>query len=140
MENGVIFTPCGDDGCGYLSDYNDINPYGKPKEPLTNEELERLEELAENIIEAHPADSILGLELLDPDFWALESHKLAVKYGYQGKVSAEGRRNYIKPNTEPSEYYLQRGQEVVEKRLATGGYRLALILNDIFSDESDQGN
>ncbi len=124
-----------DDGCGYLSDYNDINPYGKPKEALTEEEINRLNNLADSIISAHPKESIVGLELLDADFWALESHKLAIKYGYQGKVAPEGRRNYIKENTEPSEYYIQNGQAVVQKRLATGGYRLAMILNEIFSEE-----
>lgn len=126
-----------DDGCGYLSEYNDINPYGEPKEGLEEAELERLEKLAKNICKAHPQKDIIGLEHLDPDFWTLEGHKLAIKYGYRGVQSVEesGRKKYIKPNDPVSDYYLQQGQKIVEKRLAMAGYRLAMVLNELFPEK-----
>jgi hypothetical protein len=125
---------CWDDGCGYLSAYNDINPYGTPKDALTEAELARIRELAHQIMEAHPFASQRNAYLLDPDFWTLESHKLAIEYGYRGvlKVDENGRKTYIQPNDAVSEYYLERGREVVEKQLAIGGYRLAGVLNGLF--------
>ncbi|MEM0994410.1 MAG: S1/P1 nuclease [Bacteroidota bacterium] len=125
---------CWDDACGYTSDYNDINPYGEPKKALTKADMNRLKALAKKIMAAHPKADILGVEQLDQDFWALESHKLAIKYGYRGVLSVDenGRKNYIQPNAPVSEYYLQQGQKIAEKRLAMGGYRLAAVLNEIF--------
>lgn len=126
-----------DDGCGYLSDYNDINPYGKEKLALEDGEIERLQKLAVEIMEAHPEASISGIENLDRDFWILESHKLAIAYGYKGvqSIDDKGWKKYIKPNDPPSEYYLEQGQKIVQQRLAMGGYRLARLLNEIFPEE-----
>ncbi|MEM6697872.1 MAG: S1/P1 nuclease [Bacteroidota bacterium] len=128
---------CWDDGCGYLSDYTDINPYGEPREPISKKEVVRINELADKIMKAHPKEGIVGLALLDQDFWALESHKLAIEYGYKGvlTIDGDGRKKYIQPNDPVSEYYLEQGQKVVERRLAMGGYRLAMVLNSIFPEE-----
>ncbi|MEM1327044.1 MAG: S1/P1 nuclease [Bacteroidota bacterium] len=128
---------CWDDGCGYLSEYNDINPYGTPKDGLTEAELERIKELAHRIMEAHPLAAQKNAYLLDPDFWTLESHKLAIEYGYRGvlKVEDNGRKVYIQKNDAVSEYYLDRGRKVVEEQLAVGGYRLAGVLNEIFVED-----
>ena len=125
-----------DSGCGYLADYNDINPYGSPKEPLTEEEIARLWTLAEQIVAKVPQEEIIGLELMDPDFWALESHKLAIKYGYQGVNGKDekGREVWLKPNDSPTELYLTKGQEIVVQRLATAGYRLGAMLNSVFGE------
>ncbi|NRB48737.1 MAG: S1/P1 nuclease [Saprospiraceae bacterium] len=125
-----------DSGCGYLANYNNINPYGSPKEALTKEEIDRLWKLAEEIIALAPKEEIVGLELMDPDFWALESHKLAIKYGYQGvnEIDENGREIWLKPNMAPSRLYLKNGQEVVVKRLATAGYRLGAMLNSAFGE------
>ena len=123
-----------DSGCGYLADYNDINPYGTPKDKLTEEEIQRLWKLAEKIVAEVPKEDIVGLELMDPDFWALESHKLAIKYGYQGvnEINDRGREIWLKPNSTPSELYLKNGQKVVVERLAAAGYRLGAMLNSVF--------
>lgn len=126
-----------DDGCGYLSEYNDINPYGEPKEALTKAEIARLWELATKIMEEVPKDDIVGLEISDPDFWALESHKLAVSHAYQGvnEINDRGRRIWLKPNGVPSEMYLENAQKVVVKRLATAGYRLGEMLNAALGED-----
>lgn len=127
---------CWDDACGYTSDYNDINPYGEPKKPLTSGDMKRLEGFAQTIMKAHPKKDIRGIDLMDQDFWALESHKLAIKYGYKGVLSVDenGRKNYIQPNSPVSEYYLEEGQKIAARRLAMGGYRLAEVLNEIFGE------
>ncbi|MEO1515437.1 MAG: S1/P1 nuclease [Bacteroidota bacterium] len=126
-----------DDGCGYLSAYNDINPYGDPKESLLAEEVQRLEQLARQIEQQHPKESLQECWILDRDFWVLEGHKLAIRYGYEGvqKKGENGWDQRIKPNDAPSEYYLEQGQKVVQRRLALAGYRLAELLNEAFGEE-----
>lgn len=123
-----------DDGCGYLSSYNDISPYGVPKAALTEEDIERYKLLAEQLLA--DSEGANCLDQMDPDFWALESHKLAVQYGYAGIVGQDdkGRDLTIRYNDEPSELYLENGQRVVKERLVTAGLRLGKMLNDIFGE------
>lgn len=125
-----------DDGCGYLSPYNDINPYGTPKEPLTAAELTRLRSLARRLMTEHPPASFPAVGQLDPDIWALESHKLAVRYGYRGLAAPPGddRSDYLESGEAPTAYYLEQGQSVVRRQLALAGYRLAGMLNAIFGE------
>ena len=125
-----------DDGCGYLSELNDIHPYGEDKEAMTSAEIFQVKEFSESLMNDFPKDNYCSPMELDPDFWALESHKLAVKYGYRGvnEVKDNGYQKWIKANDEPSELYLKNGQEVVKERLALAGYRLADILNQIFGE------
>ena len=125
-----------DDGCGYLSELNDIHPYGKDKEAMTGAEIFQVKEFSESLMNEFPKDNYCSPMELDPDFWALESHKLAVKYGYRGvnEIKDDGYQKWIKANDEPSELYLKNGQEVVKERLALAGYRLADMLNQIFGE------
>lgn len=126
-----------DDGCGYLSDLNDINPYGKEKDELEGTEVFRIKQFANELMTEYPQAYFSCNNQLDPDFWALESHKLAIKYGYKGvnEVQENGYQKWIKEGDEPSELYLKNGQKIVKERLAVAGYRLASILNDIFGGE-----
>ncbi len=126
-----------DDGCGFLSDYNDINPYGEPKEPLEKKEIKRIKKLAKELMEEYPINYFHNVHELDPDFWALESHKLAIKYGYRGtnEVRDNGFKKWLRPNEEPSELYLKNGQRIVKERLALAGYRLAKVLNRLFGEQ-----
>ncbi|RMG76352.1 MAG: hypothetical protein D6714_21465 [Bacteroidetes bacterium] len=126
-----------DDGCGFLSSYNDIRPYGKPKEPLTENQINRIEALADSLIREFPPEHIIGIRIPDEDFWALESHKLAIEYGYRGvqSVNENGWKKYIQPNDPPSGLYLANGQRIVKQRLVMAGYRLAMILNQQFPEE-----
>lgn len=128
---------CWDDGCGYTSSLNDINPYGSPKVALTKADIMQLSSFAEKVMAAHPKADMRELVYMDPDFWALEGHKLAVEYGYRGvqRVEENGRKVYIQPNDPPSDLYLENGQRVVERRLAMGGYRLAAVLNALWPEE-----
>jgi hypothetical protein len=123
-----------DDGCGYLSAYNDIRPFGKPREPLNDDQVERVRELAKKLMREFPEKEFPNAGQLDADFWALESHKLAVAYGYKGVKGKDnrGRDLFLMPGDELTETYIQNGQDVVRKQLALSGYRLARLLNDVF--------
>ena len=125
-----------DDACGSLSKYNDIRPFGKPKVPLTEAQIESVRDLAKDLMKQYPEKSFSNLGTLDPDFWALESNKLAAKYvyGVKGKDD-QGRNQYLRPNDEPTPFYLEQAQEVARKQLALSGYRLAAMLNDMFSEK-----
>jgi hypothetical protein len=126
-----------DDGCGFLTPYNDINPYGEEKKPLSNADIKRIRALAQSIIREFPRDSLPDANQDDPDFWSLENHKLAVRYAYRGIMEEPegGRARYIAPNDTPSERYLRDCQAVVKRQLALAGYRMADALNDIFGAE-----
>lgn len=122
-----------DDGCGLTSELNDIRPYGQPKEPISEANMKRIAKFARQITKAWPAKSFDELELHDPDFWALESHKLAVKYAYHGRNGmTEGKQQFLEPGGKPGTEYIEKGREIVAKRIALGGYRLAQTLNFIW--------
>ncbi len=124
---------------GYLDDYNDIRPYGKPQEPLTDEEIKRVRQLAQDLMRAYPKTKFQSVDELDPDFWALESHKLAVRYGYRGVNAKDnrGRNIYLESGGTPSELYLENVREIARQRLVLSGYRLGKILNDLFGQPTD---
>lgn len=125
-----------DDGCGYLTEYNDIRPYGQPKAPLTEAQIARIRTLAEKLIRDYPESQLTAADTLDPDFWALESHKLVIRYAYRAVKGKDdrGRNQYLAPDDEPTPYYLEQVQEVVRRQLALSGYRLARMLNELFGE------
>ncbi len=125
-----------DDGCGYLTSFNDISPYGQPKSALSKKEIKRYEDLAAQLLSQFEEGSGDCLEQEDPDFWALESHKLAVKYGYNGVMGKNDRgwNVYIKPGDEPSDFYVENAQKVVQEQLVIAGLRLGAMLNDIYGE------
>jgi hypothetical protein len=57
----------------------------------------------------------------DPQQWANESYRLAIKYSYD-----------IRSGESPSSIYLNQGQIICEQQLALAGYRLGYVLNQIF--------
>ena len=126
-----------DDGCGFSSNLNDINPYGSERVKLSKANYKRIKALADTIRTMHPEESMPTAVVLDQDFWALEGHKLAIKYGYKGvqSVNDRGRKVYVQPNDPLSDYYLESAQKILAERIAMGGYRLARILNELFPEE-----
>lgn len=125
-----------DDACGFTSNLNDINPYGSERVKLSDENYERIKALADTIRMMNPEESLAAADVLDQDFWALESHKLAIKYGYKGvqSINDKGRKVYVQPNDPLSDYYLAEAKKILAKRIAMGGYRLAGVLNEIFPE------
>jgi hypothetical protein len=123
-----------DDGCGYLSPYADIRPYGQPKTPLSEAQIARIRDLSKDLVKEFPEKKLDDAEELDPDFWALESYKLAVKNVYRGSKGKDdkGRTLYLQMGDEPNKAYMDQAQEVVRRQLALSGYRLANLLNSLF--------
>lgn len=116
-----------DDGCSYFDAFGKIDRAAGPKAWEGT-----IAKIAKAVTKAVPRSSIVGLEQLDPKFWALEGHELAVTYGFKGVQSMEGnRKTYLKPGDTPTKDYIAAGQKVVESRLAAGGYRLAMVLDAI---------
>ena len=119
-----------DDGCGFFDKWEENDQLVRPLSPTG---LTTMVKMAKSITRKYSESSLNCLQDLDPQTWALESHSLAVKYGYFGPqfVDRGGSGRAIKPNEEPSIYYKTVGREVVEKQLAVAGYRLAEMLNEI---------
>jgi hypothetical protein len=121
-----------DDGCGYFDAFGKIDRAAGP-----DAWKKTIQDIAKAVTKAYPAKGIPGLEQLDPEFWALESHNDAVTFGYKGVQSVDGsRKTYLKPNDTPSASYLDAGRKVVERQIAKAGYRLAMILNGLFEAKS----
>lgn len=118
-----------DDGCGFFAPWEDKIK----RDPLKEESMEALRAIADSLTRRWPESSLTDAANLDVDRWVMESHDLAVKYGYRGiqSVGDRGWKNWIKPGDAPTEMYIRAGQEVVSRQVATGGYRLARLLNDI---------
>lgn len=124
-----------DDACGLTSDLNDVNPYGEDREALTDGEMNRIKEMGVDLTETYPENSFAELDELDPDFWALESHKLAVKFGYHGSNGQlNGRNLHLEPGGKPSKHYIAQGQRISGQQIALGGYRLSRLINGIWPD------
>lgn len=129
-----------DAAAGYLDDYNDINPYGQPKDGLTEAEIERLRGEAVKLMQQYPESNFPSVDVLDPDFWALESHKLALRYGYRAVNGQDdrGRRVYLESGGTPSELYLENVREISRQRLVLSGYRLGRMLNELFGGPGEE--
>ena len=79
---------------------------------------------AKKIVAANP-DSAAGINLNDPtnfQAWADESFELAKDVAYNGMETGKT----------PSAAYRKKGVQVVDQRVAWGGYRLAALLNSIW--------
>lgn len=62
------------------------------------------------------------LQEKSPSQWALDNHQIDSSFVYQTPEDAD-----------PSQTYIQNGQLIVQKNTVLAGYRLANILNEIFS-------
>ena len=91
--------------------------------PLNADGLRYIEDLAAEITGEYPENALPEKNTLCPDKWAEESYLL-------GKDAHEG----IEFNTMPSDEYLEKSRKVACRRLALAGYRLAIILNECFSE------
>lgn len=90
--------------------------------PLDNAGKQAIKQWAQNIMAAHPANSLPALNDLQADAWVEESHQLARSEVYQN----------IEENGTPNSVYASKTQSICEKRLALAGYRLATLLNKLF--------
>jgi len=86
---------------------------------------QRIKKLAQEVMKAHPANSLPELKELQPGTWVEESFQL---------VKSEVYRD-IEENKKPSGAYESKTQSISNKRLALAGYRLAKVLNKLFGQQ-----
>jgi hypothetical protein len=101
-------------------------PKGGPPPTFTPPALSTISPAAAIALQGHP-DTDPDLKLDDPfnyQAWAKESRDLAEQAAYKDIASGQT----------PTPQYVARGLEVVRKRVAFGGYRLAALLNAIWPD------
>jgi hypothetical protein len=99
--------------------------FASPKRPLDQAGKDRMLALAEGIMKEYPADSMPEWKDLDPHTWVMESYTLARTVAYAN----------IKEGEAPSKSYTDEAQKVSRKRLALAGYRLAGVINYLFTGE-----
>jgi hypothetical protein len=101
-------------------------PRGGPPPTFTPPALSTIPPAVAIALQGHP-DTDPDLKLDDPfnyQAWAKESRALAEQAAYKDIAAGQS----------PTPAYVTRGLEVVRKRVAFGGYRLAALLNAIWPD------
>lgn len=79
--------------------------------------------LSKQIEQAYPeSDFTDQIQDLQPMNWARQSNTIARRDVYS-----------IKPNAKISKTYIANGQQIVEQQMALAGYRLAAVLNQLYS-------
>lgn len=100
--------------------------YEESVAPVTDEFFNIVAERAEKMMEDFPySDLEEEAQLLDPSQILQESHNLAETVVYPG----------VEDGYTPSELDISIGQEICGRRVALGGYRLANLLIDLFTEE-----
>jgi len=89
--------------------------------PVTEELLQFIKDYAKDLEASYPADGFPFLHVLDPKAWAREGHTIAVEEAYS-----------LPEGQAPSKEYLIEGRETARQRIVLAGYRLAILLNEIF--------
>lgn len=87
--------------------------------------LARIREFADRIMAAHPPTASQDSKELDPQQWIDESNALARRVAYAG----------IKEGEAPSARYSDEAKRICSRRIALAGYRLAALLNSIYTEE-----
>ena len=121
-----------DDGCGFFDEWDKNN---RLERPLNQKGLNLANKMASDIAALFPKDYLDDSDNLDPDFWAEQSHDLAVRHVFNGSqfVNRGGTGQSIQHGDLPSLTYIENGQKVVARQVALAGYRLANMLNEIYA-------
>lgn len=102
--------------------------FWRPERPLGERERRRLEAYVRELVADYPAESLPEAKELAPRRWAEESNALARSVAYA-----------LPENSKPSAEYVRKAQETARRRVALAGYRLANLLNSIFSETKPAG-
>lgn len=94
--------------------------------------MDYINKLAIEFAEEYPRESLEEYKVEDLKDWIIESHDVSQNFIYKE----------IEFDSKPSEKYMKKAYEIVKKRIALGGYRLAKILRNIKAafDEADHKN
>ena len=91
------------------------------KVPITDDDWVNQGTIATRLISENPESEIDPS--MDPMVWAKESYDIASTFVYAGITEGDA----LQDNTE----YVTKGKALAEKRIATGGYRLAKLLESM---------
>lgn len=90
--------------------------------PLSSTDEKRIREAADLIEKMFPKDSLPECNIKEYTQWSEESYQIAIHTAYEG----------VEPGEIPSPEYLEEGRRVALRQLALAGYRLSMLLNEIF--------
>jgi hypothetical protein len=107
-----------DSGC-------DINKKDRYQRPLSEDDAEQIRNIAQQIMATYLIDGFSSYDDADPAIWSEEAYRIATEVAHQD-ISYDG---------EPSAEYLRRGEEASLRQIALAGYRLAKMLEKIYSEE-----
>lgn len=83
----------------------------------------QIRNVASSLQRKYPRKSVQSsLQVTDPKAWAKESYSIARRFAYSTPL-----------NKRPSMAYERKGKEITQRRITLAGYRLAKLLNTIFS-------
>jgi len=101
-----------------------VGIYSKnPPRPLSDQSMQEIKNQATLLVAEYPLKDSQRLTRRSAAEWAQESHKMALVYAYDG----------IRANTYPSSDYKERGSKIAQEQIVVAGYRLAMVLNEIFN-------
>jgi hypothetical protein len=99
------------------------------KLPLTKEHFDYVDHYAKELMRRFPRSRKWvqkRLEVTSVNEISKESIQMAIDTVYNG----------IEPNAKPSEEYMEKGGDLIERQLVIGGYRLSDALQTLFEDEN----
>jgi hypothetical protein len=91
------------------------------KVPITDDDWVNQGNIAQRIMSENPESEIDPS--MDPTVWAKESFEIASTFVYEGITEGD--------DLQANEAYITKGRAFAEKRIATGGYRLAKLLESM---------
>lgn len=91
--------------------------------PLSIGDEQWISEMAVNIEKKFPKNVFQEVENMDCLQWSRESYQLAIEFAYNG----------IEVGEKPSDDYLAKGEQIALRQIALAGYRLALLLDQLFN-------
>ncbi|MGI9107092.1 MAG: S1/P1 nuclease [Pyrinomonadaceae bacterium] len=95
------------------------------RRPLDQAGRARILALAEEIMKTNPAERMPSVKEVEPLGWVEESHTIARQFAYAKAREGEA----------PSAAYTEETQKISAQRIALAGYRLAALLNGIYSEK-----
>jgi hypothetical protein len=102
---------------------------GYPVLPMPDADWETLGQTAAKLVEEHPlVKKGSDVTSLDPHVWAMDSFKISEDFLYDG----------ITQDQLLSSDYIAKAQQLAERQIVLGGYRLAHIMIDLFGKGSSK--
>ena len=93
-----------------------------PRRPLDEKGRAQIRAWADEVMKAHPFESMPEAKDIEPLRWIEESNRIAREFAY-AKVAEGGT---------PSVEYVEEARRISERRIALAGYRMAEVLNMLF--------